>query len=241
MVRSFPTIGKSLILIAIYFILQFVMTIAIMAAMTVADPDAMKATMDNQAEIMSSPHAAIGVVWGLVGAGVVMLGILGWNLREPARAMRIGLFAPSRLSLAETALTAFTLLIGAFFLNWLYATYVVPGAEMQADLQAILKALDGTTMGVVLKVVAVVILAPLIEELLFRGYLQTALTEKVNVHIAIWASAFIFSIVHLQPTAIPALMVLGAAFGYIYHRTGSLKTCILLHMVNNGLALAVGG
>jgi uncharacterized protein len=239
--KPFPTIAKSLALIALYFVLQFVMTIAVMGVMTIADPNAMKATMDNQAAIMSDPMAAIGVVWGLVAAGVVMLGIIGWTLREPARAIRIGLFTPSRLSLAETALTAFTLLIGAFFFNWVYATYIVPGVELQAELQAILKALDSSTMGLFLKIMAIAILAPLIEELLFRGYLQTALMEKMNHHVAIWVAAFIFALIHLQPMAIPGLMLLGAAFGYIYYRTGSLKTCIVLHMINNGLALAVSG
>ncbi len=239
--KPFPTIGKSLALIVLYFILQFAMTLVVMTVMTFADPDAMKATMEKQTEIMSDPQAAIGVVWGLVAAGLAMLAIIGWNLREPARAIRIGLFAPSRLSVAETALTAFTLLIGAFFFNWVYATYIVPGVELQAELQAILKALDTSTTGLILKVMAIAILAPLIEELLFRGYLQTALMDKMNHHAAIWLAALIFAIIHLQPMAIPGLMLLGAAFGYIYHRTGSLKTCIVLHMVNNGLALAVGG
>jgi uncharacterized protein len=236
--KPFPTIGKSLVLIVLYFILQIAMTLLVMA---ISVPGAMQPTMDKQAEIMSDPQAAIGVVWGLVAAGLVMLAVIGWNLREPARAIRIGLFTPSRLSLAETALTAFTLLIGAFFFNWAYATYIVPGVELQAELQAILKALDTSTMGLILKVMAIAVLAPLIEELLFRGYLQTALMEKMNHHVAIWLAALIFSVIHLQPMAIPGLMLLGAAFGYIYHRTGSLKTCILLHMVNNGLALAVGG
>ncbi len=239
--KPFPTIGKSLALIVLYFALQLVMTLAVMTVMTIADPNAMQETMAKQTEIMSDPQAAVGVVWGLVAAGLVMLGIIGWNLREPARAIRIGLFTPSRLSLAETALTAFTLLIGAFFFNWVYATYIVPGVELQADLVAILKALDASMMGMVLKVMAIAILAPLIEELLFRGYLQTALMDKMNHHMAIWLAAFIFAVIHLQPMAIPGLMLLGAAFGYIYHRTGSLKTCILLHMANNGLALAVGG
>ena len=238
--KPFPQVWKAFALITIYFVLQFVMTIGVMAVMTFNNPDAMKAAMDDQAAIMSSPQAAIGVVWGLVAAGIVMLVLIGWNLRVPARAIKIGLFSPSRLSLAETALTAFTLLVGAFFINRVYATYVVPGVEMQAELQAILNALDKTSMVLVLKVLAVAILAPLIEELLFRGYLQTALAEKMNHHLAIWLAAFIFAIIHLQPMAIPALMVLGAAFGYIYHRTGSLKTCIVLHMVNNGLALAIG-
>jgi uncharacterized protein len=43
--------------------------------------------------------------------------------------------------------------------------------------------------------------------------------------------------VHLQPYAIPGLMSLSIAFGYLYHRTGSLRTNIILHMANNAFAL----
>jgi uncharacterized protein len=56
---------------------------------------------------------------------------------------------------------------------------------------------------------------------------------------AIALSAFVFAAVHMQPLAMPALMALGAAFGYIYHKTGSLRLTIILHMINNILALAL--
>jgi membrane protease YdiL (CAAX protease family) len=75
--------------------------------------------------------------------------------------------------------------------------------------------------------------------LLFRGLLQNALAKYVPVWGAILLSSFLFALVHLQPYAIPGLMSLSIAFGYLYHRTGSLRTNIILHMANNVLALVL--
>jgi len=52
-------------------------------------------------------------------------------------------------------------------------------------------------------------------------------------------SSFLFAVVHMQLYAIPGLMSLSIAFGYLYHRTGSLRTNIILHMANNAFALVV--
>ena len=236
-VKPFPRIWPALGWIVFYFALQLIFTLIGMTIMTASNPDAMAAAMSNPNAVMSDPVAAKTIVWALVAAGAITLALLAVNLRRAGRPARIGLFAPSRLPMGETLATAVILLLGSFAVNWAYTTYVVPGVELQADLVAMLKALDSSTLGIILKFTAVALMAPLIEELLFRGYLQTALMDKMNPHIAIWLAALIFALVHLQPLAIPGLMVLGAAFGYLYYRTGSLKTCILLHVVNNGAAL----
>jgi membrane protease YdiL (CAAX protease family) len=78
-----------------------------------------------------------------------------------------------------------------------------------------------------------------VEELLFRGFLQNALAKYVPIWGAIFLSSFLFALVHGQPYAIPGLMSLSIAFGYLYHRTGSLRTNIILHMANNVFALLV--
>jgi uncharacterized protein len=239
--KPFPRIWPSIGWIIFYFVLQLACTFVAIAIAAANDPQGMTAAVSDSTKAMSDPSVALSVVWGLVGAGVITLFVLAFNLRHQGRLEAMGFFAKSRLSLVETFGLAAVLLIGAFVLNWAYTTYVVPGVELQADIVAMLKALDGTTMGLVLKFIAVALLAPAIEEILFRGYLQTALSNRMNHHVAIWLAALVFAAVHLQPLATPALMVLGAAFGYLYHRTGSLLTCIVLHMVNNAAALVFSG
>jgi uncharacterized protein len=239
--EQFPTVWKSLGFAILYVILPLATMTIIIVFMTIFDPVGMAAAKESGPDIIGNAKVAMSIAWSWIATTVLVLGIVLWNLREPARAIRLGLFALPRLSLARTALTAFILLLGSMFFNWAYQNYVVPGVELQADTLAFLKALDGSTTGFFLKVIIVAVLAPLVEELIFRGYLQTSLMSKMSPHFAIWTAALIFAVIHFQIFAIPGLMVLGAAFGYLYHRTGSLLTCIVLHMVNNAAALVFSG
>ena len=89
-----------------------------------------------------------------------------------------------------------------------------------------------------LGIVSIVILAPLVEELLFRGSIQGHLLRKwKNPAWAILFSSLIFGAVHGNPVQIPFAFVLGTALGWMYYRTGSLLPSILMHFVNNGTAV----
>ena len=81
-------------------------------------------------------------------------------------------------------------------------------------------------------------MAALSEELFFRGFLQRLFIEnKINVHLAIWITAILFSAIHVQFYGFFARMVLGAILGYLYLYSGSLWTPILAHFVNNAFAV----
>lgn len=78
------------------------------------------------------------------------------------------------------------------------------------------------------------------EELLFRGLLQNQMQKlSGNIHIAIWVTALIFSLIHVQFYGLVPRMMLGALFGYLYFWSGSLLIPILAHFVNNGLTLVL--
>ncbi len=85
--------------------------------------------------------------------------------------------------------------------------------------------------------VVVAIAAPLCEEWLCRGIILRGLLKHDMVpYKAIFWSALIFAIMHLNPwQAIPAFC-LGFAIGWVYWRTRSLWPCIFMHAVNNSLA-----
>jgi membrane protease YdiL (CAAX protease family) len=76
------------------------------------------------------------------------------------------------------------------------------------------------------------------EELIFRGLLQRIFFQSSNnQHVAIWASAFLFSAIHFQWYGFFPRMLLGAGFGYLVVWSGSLFPAIFGHLLNNGLAL----
>jgi len=86
----------------------------------------------------------------------------------------------------------------------------------------------------------VVLLPALGEEVLFRGIIQTRLSQQWgNIHLAIWVSAAIFSAIHFQFYGFLPRMMLGALFGYLYYWTGNLKVAVLGHFVNNGFVLVM--
>ncbi len=86
---------------------------------------------------------------------------------------------------------------------------------------------------------AIVIFAPLLEELFCRGILLRGMVVHVSPPKAIFWSALMFGIMHLNPwQAIPAFL-LGLLMGWIYWRTNSLWSVILIHFINNGFSFLI--
>lgn len=78
------------------------------------------------------------------------------------------------------------------------------------------------------------------EELLFRGIIQNLFKNwSGSVHLAVWLTALLFSVIHLQYHAILPRFVLGALIGYVYVYTGNLKYSILLHVIYNSVLVII--
>lgn len=84
------------------------------------------------------------------------------------------------------------------------------------------------------------VFAPFFEEWLCRGLVLRGLLQKTKPATAIAVSAIFFAVLHMNPwQALPAFL-LGLLFGYVYYKTGSLKLTMLMHCVNNTLAVVFG-
>jgi len=82
-----------------------------------------------------------------------------------------------------------------------------------------------------------VVLAPLVEELLFRGVLYQALRRRMPVGSAALVSALIFALMHFNLLLFIPLTLMGLVFALVYERSGSLIPTILVHACNNGIIL----
>ncbi len=239
-VKPFPRILPSLGWIILYFVLQALCMIAVLGVMALSDHSIFGQLKDNRAALETSPVLGLTAMWGILLSVALTLLLLWFNMRKENRMERIGLMAPSALPMAQTIGYGVGLMVLVYALTWVYSTYIIPGVDMQGATRKMLEAIPKTPFNFVLKLLAVAVAAPIVEELLFRGYLQNALKSKMSAPLAIALSGLVFALIHFQPYAIPALFALGASFGYLYHRAGSLKTNIALHVINNGLALAFG-
>lgn len=102
------------------------------------------------------------------------------------------------------------------------------------------RALGDTAQGPAFLVLALLIGigAPVIEEIVFRGFLQRPLIARVGAVPGIVITAVVFALVHLQPLQFPALLAFGLVLGALAHRTKRLGPSIVTHVVFNGLTLA---
>ena len=83
----------------------------------------------------------------------------------------------------------------------------------------------------------VVIMAPVIEELIFRGVIMHGLMRNYSKFTAVFVSALMFALFHLNPWQFPATFILGIVLGILMLRTRNIYLCILGHAINNGLVL----
>ena len=234
--KPFPRLLPSVGWIVLYFVLQLVVT-AIVIAVAIAAQHIGESTAAIDPDIGAKNPMLI--IWGLVVSAAVQLGLMWFYLRKGDRAEVLGLTHFGKISIGKTSMIAVGALLLASTLNYVYATYVISGMPMQDEMAKLLASIPRTPINIAVGLLAITVVAPLIEELLFRGLLQNALMHHVPAWAAIALSALLFSVVHLQLYAMPALMALGAAFGFIYYKTGSLRMTIVLHMINNMLALVL--
>ena len=79
------------------------------------------------------------------------------------------------------------------------------------------------------------VLAPLFEEMLFRGVLLPVLARRLGALPAVLASAALFALAHLSLTELVPLLVLGIGLGWLRWRSGRLGASVLMHSLWNGL------
>lgn len=130
------------------------------------------------------------------------------------------------LSLRTTGwLASFRLLCG-YLLMWCVSIAVEPLAELLPGDQSSLGG-GGWLL------VSAVMLAPVFEEVIFRGYTAGILRRLYGGLAAWFASSLIFGLVHLIPSVVLSATFSGLVLGYFYLRYRSLMMVIILHAMNN--------
>ncbi len=90
-----------------------------------------------------------------------------------------------------------------------------------------------------LKLALIAIVAPICEEVLFRGIIQNVLSDHVGEAKAIFITAVFFALMHSMSFQPILFLLLGLVFSWIYAVTGSLRTTIVCHAINNTWAMAM--
>ena len=121
-----------------------------------------------------------------------------------------------------------------FFLNEISMTVekVLPPPGWFMELFAKLFESDFGIWGGILRVV---VLAPIVEELIFRGVIFSGFQRIYPSFWAIFFSALLFALFHLNPWQLLPTFFLGLLLGYVRLRSGSLLAAIFTHALHNGM------
>lgn len=136
-------------------------------------------------------------------------------------------------------------------ISYVYVAFLIIGFRVIFDNSLILwisnismpsfinESLEELSVSPIILILSLVVIAPIYEEIIFRGILLKGMANKINPNIALVISALFFAIVHLNiPQGINAFL-LGLITGFIYLKTESIYLSIFAHFMNNFLAITV--
>ena len=173
-----------------------------------------------------------GVV-AVLGSGVLFSALLYYK-----RMTYASLFHPSSNSVAATVgtLTVPVLLIvpGLTLAVWTMQALLVSAFPLSSWHQAMFERMMSNGLA---SVVTACILAPVLEEMLFRGIILRSFLRQYRRSHAIVGSAALFGLAHLNIYQFAVGLALGIVSGWLYERARSLWPCILLHAAYNGVVV----
>jgi membrane protease YdiL (CAAX protease family) len=84
--------------------------------------------------------------------------------------------------------------------------------------------------------IVAVFIAPIAEEVFFRGFMLQGFRKVMPASLAIFLSGILFAIAHVQPGSLVLLLVVGWWLGFLRVRTRSIWPGVFFHMLNNAIA-----
>lgn len=108
--------------------------------------------------------------------------------------------------------------------------------DLAGPARDLLDRVDGAAL--VVMAVSVIVVAPLVEELFFRGLLLDAIRARWSTAAAVAGSSVVFGATHFQPLQFPALTLAGAVFAVAAVRTGRLGAAVAVHAGFNATTFA---
>ena len=130
---------------------------------------------------------------------------------------------------------------GEYIYPFLAGIFMCLGCNWLIDMSGIINIFTGFNEvadslyggSIIFEFIAMVIIAPLLEEILFRGIIFARLREYMSVKVAIVISALIFGIIHGNVVQGIYAFIIGICLAYIYERYNTLLAAVLFHMSAN--------
>jgi membrane protease YdiL (CAAX protease family) len=108
------------------------------------------------------------------------------------------------------------------------------GREISTDMYVFFTA---NNTGIALFAVTAVIVAPLAEEIFFRGFMFRGIRKRIGFEWAAIISAALFAMAHMSAESLIPIFLLGLMLAWLYHKTKSVWPCIIVHAAYNSIGV----
>lgn len=162
-------------------------------------------------------------------------------LREHRLTVRegFGLNKKWPMAVAYGALTALAFLPFGWLLQQ-GCIWLLTQVHLQPELQSTFEALQATTtaMDHIVMGLTIIVLAPVAEEIIFRGILYPTIKQAGHPRLALWGVAFVFALIHFNAAILIPLLLLALLLAWLYEYTDNLLAPIAAHVCFNALNFA---
>ena len=217
--RTYPTAAIALLTVAIVFPLNFYM----------------------QSGLISREAGAGHNQWIIAASQVLLFAapalLLGWYLKLDLR-RTFSLRLPTATHALAAVLLAVAIVPLSNLLQQVMFSWFPPTEATERLFQEQAALFSGSALWTTL--IAFALLPGICEELLFRGWLLAGLRDKLSGLQVILVVGLVFGLFHVQIEKIPIVSLMGILLTFVCLRSGSIFLAMIVHVANNGLAIAAG-
>ena len=221
---------KDVLNITIIIIVSFILVISLVELINL------------KAYVEGSKYTSIFISISVFVQGILSLLIIFLYSRFNNKKLTLNDFGLKKIRISKFLMSifkAYLLYLGVTFIVVilkLYFSIDIPGYGVQED---IIGLFGVTNLDLFIAAITIVIVAPICEELLFRGFFLRSLSNKYGIYIGSFLSAFIFSLLHYPWQSFIPIFILGLILNSIVIKHKTILPAIGFHMFNNGLAFII--
>lgn len=169
---------------------------------------------------------------------LLMLGVV-WFFAIHRRKSNLKDLGLKYFSIGQTVWYTFISLIFIFIVSFAYVYLMNSLFGIEAPSSKIYTLVRNRSISGNILLIIVAVVAPLSEEIFFRGFLYSAFKKSWGVNAGLFLSSFLFALVHLEFYSFIPLMIIGWLLAYLFEKTKSLMTPIFLHGVYNLILILI--
>lgn len=218
--------GKPILALVVFLVTQGVIGIIGAIINTFTNPNVLAAITNGDKEaVASSAISPVLLATILIVSSIISIILMIWplkmfNVRKE--------FTPSGIGIGLSVLAIAAAIVGMYGTNFINEVLDLPNI-----IEAQLNDMSATIIGAL----AISVVGPLAEEVVFRGAIMGYMLRKgVNPWVVILFSALLFGLMHINPAQVPFAMIVGVILGVIYYRTGNIILTTIIHIINNSVA-----